>query len=38
MSKYKETWDREHTTQFKLKLNNRTDRDILDWLGGLDNK
>ncbi len=38
MSKYKETWDREHTTQFKLKLNNRTDRDILDWLNGLDNK
>ncbi len=38
MANYKETWDRENTTQFKLKLNKRTDRDILDWLGGLDNK
>jgi cell filamentation protein len=38
MANYKETWDRENTTQFKLKLNNRTDRDILEWLDGLDNK
>ncbi len=38
MSKYKDAWDRENTTQFKLKLNKRTDRDILDWLDGLNNK
>jgi len=38
MSTYKEKWDKDNTTQFKVKLNNNTDRDIIDWLNGLDNK
>lgn len=38
MSKYKEEWDKANTTQVKIKLNNNTDRDIIDWLNGVDNK
>jgi len=38
MSDYKAIWDKNNTTQFKIKLNNNTDRDIIDWLDGLDNK
>ena len=38
MGKYKDDWDRSNTTQFKLKLNNNKDRDIIEWLGSLDNK
>ncbi len=38
MSNYKQDWDKENTTQLKIKLNNRTDRDIIDWLGEIDNK
>jgi len=38
MSTYKEKWDKDNTTQLKVKLNNNTDRDIIDWLNGLDNK
>lgn len=28
----KAAWDRANTTQIKLKLNNRTDADIIRWL------
>lgn len=38
MSKYKENWDKENTTQIKIKLNNNTDRDILALLEKTDNK
>lgn len=38
MSTYKENWDKNNTTQFKIKLNNNTDRDIIEWLESLDNK
>lgn len=38
MSNYKQEWDKENTTQVKIKLNNRTDRDIIDWLSEVDNK
>lgn len=38
MSSYKEEWDRTNTTQLKIKLNNNTDRDIIEWLASLDNK
>lgn len=38
MGSYKDNWDKNNTTQFKIKLNNNTDRDIIDWLNGLDNK
>jgi len=38
MSEYKEKWDRENTTQLKIKLNNNTDHDIIEWLSELDNK
>lgn len=31
-------WDAEHTTQIKLKLNDRTDADILEWLSQVGNK
>lgn len=31
-------YDAIHTTQIKLKLNNETDRDILDKLATVDNK
>lgn len=27
-------YDEMHTTQVKLKLNNKTDADILDWISG----
>lgn len=35
---YKASWDAAHTTQIKLKLNDSTDADILDWLARQDNK
>ena len=38
MSNYKETWDKSNTTQVKLKLNNNTDKDIIEWLNSLENK
>ena len=38
MENYKDNWDKNNTTQFKIKLNNNTDCDIIDWLKGLDNK
>lgn len=38
MSTYKDTWDKNNTTQLKIKLNNNTDQDIISWLGNLDNK
>lgn len=38
MGNYKDNWDKNNTTQFKIKLNNNTDCDIIDWLNGLDNK
>ncbi len=28
----KSAWDRANTTQIKLKLNNKTDADIIEWL------
>ena len=31
-------WDAKNTVQLKLKLNRRTDADIIDWLNSLDNK
>lgn len=31
-------WCREHTTQFKLRLNNKTDADIIEFLKSLPNK
>lgn len=33
-SKSKRAWDAENTTQISLKLNNRTDGDILEALAG----
>lgn len=38
MTKYKEEWDKANTTQVKIKLNNNTDQDIIQWLSGLENK
>ena len=38
MGNYKDNWDKINTTQFKIKLNNNTDGDIIDWLKRLDNK
>ena len=38
MSNYKDNWDKNNTTQFKIKLNNNTDRDIIEWLESLENK
>ncbi len=38
MSTYKDEWDKKNTTQFKIKLNNKTDKDIIEWLEDLDNK
>lgn len=35
---YKNAWDRENTRQYKLKLNKRTDEDIINWLDGHENK
>ena len=37
-SKAASIWDKANTTQYKMKLQNKTDRDILDLLGSLDNK
>lgn len=31
-------WDRKNTTMFAMKLQNKTDRDILDLFGTLHNK
>ena len=31
-------YDLHNTKQFKLKLNLKTDADIIDWLDGIDNK
>ena len=31
-------YDKKNTTQFKMKLNNNTDKDILSWLGNQSNK
>lgn len=33
-----EKYDAQNTVQLKLKLNKKTDADILDWLNSLDNK
>lgn len=40
MSKYEtqNRWDKENTTQVKLKLNNKTDADIIEYLASVDNK
>ena len=35
---YKNAWDRENTRQYKLKLNKRTDEDIINWLDDHENK
>ena len=37
-AKYDAQYDAEHTTQVKLKLNNKLDADILSWLSTLPNK
>ena len=37
-SKAAAIWNAKNTTQIKMKLQNRTDRDILDLLGSLQNK
>ncbi len=34
----KERWDAKNTRQVKMKLNKRTDADILDWLDQQENK
>lgn len=31
-------YDKKNTTQFRMKLNNNTDKDILDWLSNQTNK
>lgn len=31
-------WDRENTVQFKLKLNKRTDADLIEKLNSVDNR
>ena len=38
MTNYQKDWDKHNTTQIKLKLNNNTDKDIIEWLGSLENK
>lgn len=38
MSDYHTEWCKEHTTQFKLRLNNNTDADIIEFLNALPNK
>lgn len=35
---YQAGWDKENTTRLQVKLNNRTDEDILTFLNGLPNK
>ena len=37
-SKAQLKYDEANTTQVKLKLNNKTDADILDWLNQMKNK
>lgn len=37
-SKAAALWDRNNTTQYKVKLQNRTDYDIIELLKTLDNK
>ena len=37
-SKAAAIWDSKNTTQIRMKLQNKTDRDILDLLGSLQNK
>lgn len=37
-AKYDAEYDSEHTTQVKIKLNNKTDADILAYLSTLPNK
>lgn len=38
MANYHTGWCKEHTTQFKLRLNNSTDADIIAFLNTLPNK
>lgn len=38
MADYHTDWCKEHTTQFKLRLNNNTDADIIEFLKSLPNK
>lgn len=38
MADYHTDWCRENTTQFKLRLNNKTDADIIEFLKSLPNK
>lgn len=38
MADYHTEWCKEHTTQFKLRLNNNTDADIIAFLSSLPNK
>ena len=35
---YKTAWDQKNTRQYKLKLNKRTDEDIINWLDDHENK
>ena len=37
-ARYDADYDAEHTTQVKIKLNHKTDADILSWLSTLPNK
>lgn len=39
-SKYasQEKYDKKNTTQFRMKLNNNTDKDIINWLANQSNK
>lgn len=36
--KYAQEWQSKNTTQIKLRLNNNTDGDIIEYLSTLDNK
>lgn len=36
--KASERYDKANTVQFKIKLNKKTDKDIIDFLDGLENK
>lgn len=38
MGDYHTEWCKEHTTQYKLRLNNNTDADIIAFLSKLENK
>ena len=35
---YKNAWDRENTRQYKLKLNKKTDADLIEWLDNQENR